>query len=198
MKIKYKAAAAILATFAMASSLQAALITGSVQLSANLSTISIDYANNTVTFDPASPALNARVDNSTGALATLLPVATLITYKDFQYDPLVVANPIWSSGSVWFNLTSITGVTEIPDGPGFAGLVLFGTGTIHTSVAGYEETPGTWSFNASTSGAGEFAWGSTASAVTQRVPDGGSALALLGLSILGLGGARRFLPSLKK
>lgn len=198
MKLKLHTAAAILATVALASSVQAAPITGSVQISANLSTISIDFGNNTVTFDPSSPALNARVDNGSGSLGSLLPKDTRISYKNFKYEALVVANPIWASefNTVWFNLSSITSITEVPDGSGgFAGLLLFGTGTVNTSNPNYSSTPGTWSFNASTTD-GVFSWGSTATATPSRVPDGGSTLALLGVVFLGLGGARRFLPAL--
>jgi hypothetical protein len=120
-----------------------------------------------------------------------MPVGTQVRYQDFQYDPLAVANPIWSNGVTSFHLQSVAVLYE---NPGF-GLSLFGSGFI--TSAGYDPTPGTWSFSAdSSTGGASFAWSSTAG--TKRVPDGGATIALLGASLLGLGAARRFVPALRK
>lgn len=187
-----KISAAFLAALALASSAQAALITGNIELSADASVINIDFGANTVTFVPSAPTLNSKVDNSTGTLAALLPAGSQITYKNFTYDPFAGLPSIWSNGTTSFDLQSISMVSEIP---GYA-LFLFGTGLISTTVAGYDPTPGTWSFSADSSdGGAKFAWSSTAT--TKRVPDGGTTIALLGASLLGLGAVRRYLPAIR-
>lgn len=186
-----KISAAFLAALALATSAQAALITGSVELSADASVINIDFTTNSVTFTPSSPALNAKVDASNGTLGALMPVGTQVTYKNFTYDPLSVVNPIWASATTSFTLQSVIVQYEIP---GF-GVGLIGSGLISTTVPGYDPTPGTWSFSSDSSGA-SFSWSSTATA--KRVPDGGTTIALLGASLLGLGAARRYVPALRK
>lgn len=193
--MKLKIATAVLTALALATSAQAVAINGTINITANGTTANIDPGANTVTFNPASPLNNAAVDASTGNLATLLPVGTALVYKNFTYSPLSVVNPIWTGtiglGTTSFSLTSITFVSESFDGPTFVGLILRGSGVMSTTAGGYEATPGAWSFNASNTGS-TFSWGSTG-----RVPDGGATLALLGVSVLGLGGARRLLASKK-
>lgn len=186
--------AAFFAAIALTTVVHAAPITGTIELSSEASTITIDYSANTVSFSPAAPSNNTEVADSSGSLATLLPIGTLISYQNFSYDPLSVTNPIWTSGSTWFNLSEVTSFYEAPNSNG---LLLFGKGTINTSVAGFESTPGDWSFSADRANrTTKFSWSSTASATS--VPDGGSTIVLLGASILGLGGARRFIFPLKK
>lgn len=64
-----------------------------------------------------------------------------------------------------------------------------GLGTI--IAAGYDDTPGAWSFSAdSANGGGEFTFSSQTAAVAS-VPDGGATVALFGLSLIGLQAARR-------
>lgn len=187
-----KITAASLVALALATSAQAAMITGSIDIGAN-STVSIDFDANSVAFNPSSN--NAEVNFSDGALGTLLPANTILTYADFAYDPLAVSNPIWTDGVTSFHLLSIFEIEEDSSGSTQA-LKLFGTGTLSTTVAGYQDTPGIWSFTAdSTTGGTRFSWSSTAS---QRVPDGGTTFALMGASLLGLGGIRRLFSAVKK
>lgn len=185
MKLKITSAVAILANFFLTTGAQAVPITGQITLSADASSVAINFGTNTVTFTPASPSTNAKVDTVSGNMAGLAPVGTLVVYKNFQYDPLVVVNPIWSTSNLTFTLTSISAYAE----PFGASLVIFGSGTISSSVLGFDPTPGNWSFNASET-SNIFSWGSTVSAVS-RVPDGGASAILLGVSLLGLVGASR-------
>jgi hypothetical protein len=194
--MKLKIATAALAALALATVAQAVPINGTINITASGTTANIDSTANTVTFNPAAPSANAAVDASTGNIALLLPATTALVYKNFTYAPLSVVNPIWSGVSggftTSFNLTSISFVDESFDGANFVGLILRGTGVMSSTRPGYDPTPGAWSFNASNTGS-TFSWGSTG-----RVPDGGATLALLGASVLGLGGTRRFLASSKK
>lgn len=186
MKTKLSSAVAILATLFFATGAQAVPITGDITLSADASSVAINFVAKTVTFTPASPLTNSKVDTVTGNMIGLAPVGTLVSYKNFTYAPLGVVNPIWLTATgLSFSLTSISSVTEV----GTVGLILFGSGTISSTTAGFDTTPGSWSFNASQTGT-KFSWGSTASAGS-RVPDGGASAILLGVSLLGLASASR-------
>jgi len=187
-----KITAASFVALALATSAQAAMITGSIDIGAN-STVSINFVANSVAFNPNTN--NAEVTYSDGVLGTLLPANTTLTYANFTYDPLGLTNPIWTDGVTSFNLLSIFEIEEDSTGSTQA-LKLFGTGILTTTVAGYQDTPGLWSFTAdSTTGGTRFSWSSTTS---QRVPDGGATFALLGASLVGLGGIRRLLSAVRK
>jgi hypothetical protein len=171
----------VLMTLALGASAQAAPITGGINIGA-LSTVSINKTLNTVKFSPgALPGVNALVSYSSGNLALLAPALTFGSYKNFSYSPLVVVNPIWKFNLVSFDLTQVTSISESG-----SGLVLAGTGFL--KAAGYDDTLGKWSFSADSSG-GLFSWSSTAMATS--VPDGGTSMGLLGLSLLGLAGISR-------
>ena len=179
-----------LVSFILAGAATAAPITGSINISSfNDSSFSFNTVANTVTFGAGN---NALVTNASGSYTGLL-LAT-IHYNNFTYSPLSVVNPLWATTSgapiSSFDLTSISFIDENP------GVSLTLTGLGIAKVAGFDNTVGSWSFTATQNGA-TFGWDSINSPAP-RVPDGGATLALLGVSILGLGGMRRFLPSLKK
>jgi hypothetical protein len=110
-------------------------------------------------------------------------------------DAVTIAFP-WSfnSGAVpnfWrvdgfvFNLTSSSITTQ-----GSGAVAVDGTGTI--SGNGFDVTSGTWSFTTQNPSAhARFSF----SAATGSVPDGGSAVALLGIALVGIEGLRRRLPA---
>lgn len=185
MKIRnHKLITGLLFSVALGAVAQAAPITGNIAIG-SLSTVSLDKFTNTVTMNPGFPNTNAIVSYRDGTFTSLLPVPfTTGTYKDFIYSPLsvVTGNPIWTFGGVTFDLTQVTFIDEV--GPG---LVLLGTGVI--KAAGYDDTVGAWSFTTvSTTNSAIFSWASTASA---SVPDGGTSVSLLGLSLLGLAGVAK-------
>ena len=162
----------------------AASITGSIKIvSYNDPSFNVNYATNQVTFGAGN---NALVSGATGSYTGLLGAS--VHYNNFGYDPLSVINPLWATTSqapaAYFTLTSISFVEETPG----ASLTLKGWGLV--TVAGFQDTIGSWSFT-STQEQNVFGWDSIN---TQPVPDGGATLALLGASVLGLGGIRRFLP----
>ena len=89
---------------------------------------------------------------------------------------------LWSVGGFTFNLLSST----VSQGNGF--LNVSGTGTI--SGNGFDGTSGTFRFSTQSPGSGRppiFSF----SAASQGVPDGGSAVALLGLALTGMEVLRR-------
>ena len=185
----------ILASLFAAGAASAAPITGSIKIASfNDSLFTFNTTTNQITFGGGPAVQNSQVnDTPTGSYSTAgVALSASVHYNSFNYGtvsgPLVVT-PLWatlSGTAASFNLLSITSITE-----GSGGVVLTGNGT--AILAGFDNTSANWTFSASSQG-GVFNWSSTNS----RVPDGGATLALLGLSVLGLGGVRRFLPSLKK
>ncbi len=175
--------ASVLGAFLLSSGVQAAFIEGSIDIGALGSNVLIDKTANTVNFVDTSAFFpgNALVVNSTGDLTPLL--GSFALYSDFTYSPLSGTNPLWltlaGAPVASFNLTGITSIDEAG-----VGLVLTGYGIM--SLTGFDPTPGNWSFSADTV-SGVF----TFSSQTAAVPDGGTSVALLGLSLLGLAGARR-------
>ncbi len=185
----------ILASLLLAGAASAIPIAGSISIVSFLDpAFSFDVVANTVTFG-AGP--NAIVSNRTGSYALAIPllIPTVgVHYNSFTYSPLGGSiSPIWATtapnlGLASFDLSSIGFIDENPG----VSLTLRGDGL--AKLAGFDDTRGTWSFTATQNGT-TFGWDSINST---RVPDGGATLALLGMSVLGLGGVRRFLPSLKK
>jgi hypothetical protein len=106
----------------------------------------------------------------------------------FTFSPFPVGgvNPLWTVtvglNTYSFSLSSPISISQ----PGDNTLELKGTGTL--MATGFDNTPGTWIFTGN-QGGGTFSYSSSNAA---RVPDGGASIALLGLSILGLGGVSRF------
>ena len=162
-------------------------VTGSINIA---STAPSSFNASSVTFGAGN---NSIVTSATGSYTGLF-LAT-VHYNSFTYLPF--SGPIsplrsTTSGSPTssFNLTSISSRDY---NPGFS-LSLSGLGV--AKVAGFDDTVGKWTFTASQDGT-IFGFDSINSPAP-RVPDGGATLALLGVGILGLGGMRRLLPSLKK
>lgn len=162
-------------------------VTGSIKIvSYNDNVFNVNYGTNQVTFGAGN---NALVSNATGSYTGLL--GSFVHYNNFGYDPLSVINPLWATTTgAPASSFSLTGISFIDENAG-ASLTLKGWGIV--SVAGFDNTPGSWSFTATQDGT-VFGWDSIN---TQPVPDGGATLALLGASVLGLGGIRRFLPRKK-
>ena len=188
----------ILASLLLAGAASAVPIAGSISIvSFSDSAFSFDLVANTVTFGGGPGVANAIVSNRSGSYALAIPllIPTVgVHYNSFTYSPLSGSiSPIWATtapnlGLASFDLSSIGFIDENPG----VSLTLRGDGL--AKLAGFDDTRGTWSFTATQNGT-TFGWDSINST---RVPDGGATLALLGMSVLGLGGVRRFLPSLKK
>lgn len=182
----------VLASLLAAGAVNAAPITGSINIvSFSDPMFAFNTTTNTVTFGPAN---NAIVSATLGSsYAGLVFPGAPVHYNSFNYGALpgsVAVAPLWITTAGTLASFDLTTITSIGEPAGF--LNLAGTGT--AKLAGFTETRGDWTFTA-TNNRGEFSF---TSINTPRVPDGGATLALLGVSVLGLGGMRRFLPSLKK
>ncbi|MEZ5329485.1 MAG: hypothetical protein R3F19_30940 [Verrucomicrobiales bacterium] len=178
-------------SLAFAGVVHAAPIAGTIKIaSIDDPGFAFDTAANTVSFGVSALAgpgdtWNSVVTSSAGDYAglTLSPA----TYQSFAYDPLAPSPIIslWEIGNtgssgISFDLESISFIDESA-----SGLTLKGLGTAH--LPGFESTPGSWVFTASAIG-GEFGFDSIN---VSPVPEGGTSLALLGVALLGFGGARR-------
>lgn len=95
------------------------------------------------------------------------------------FNPSTPTPGLWSVGGFTFDLGASTVVLQNSDF-----LLITGTGTIYGN--GFDATAGTWSFTAQSPAAnGIFSFSS--GSATQGVPDGGTTVALLGVSLAGLG-----------
>jgi VPDSG-CTERM motif len=107
----------------------------------------------------------------------LLTSATMAT--PWVFNPATPTPSLWSVGGFTFDLLSATIVTQLPHF-----LNIEATGIIHGP--GFDDTPGTFQF--AVTGVGiRFGF----AALTQAVPDGGAAVALLGLALIGIEAVRR-------
>jgi hypothetical protein len=141
--------------------------------------------------------VNPGVTTSRGGNFTIIPAGSPVTMA----TPLIFVPPTVPGGNLWsvtdgtdtftFLLNSMT-VDPIETGPPEA-VRIHGTGDVsYTGPNGpFQTTPGSWVANFS-SGGGSFAWSST----TVSTPDGGTTMALFGVSLLGLGAIRRKLLKL--
>jgi hypothetical protein len=125
---------------------------------------------------------NTAVESVSGDFATFINSQDLATISaPWVFDPSTPCAGLWTVGGFTFDLMTSTIVHQ---GGGF--LSISGTGTILGN--GFDATLGTWSFSTqSPSSRGVFSF----SASGQSVPDGGSAVALLGLALTGIEGLRR-------
>jgi VPDSG-CTERM motif len=163
---------------------QATPITGNITF---FGTVSLDGNANTATMVTAYHGLGGAgspfVASADGSFTGLDGFAATFT-APWSFNSGAVAN-FWSVGGFVFNLFS-SSITVQAGGS----LIVDGTGTITGN--GLDATAGSWHFTTQNPSArGVFSF----SAATGAVPDGGSAVALLGIAFLGLEGLRRKLHS---
>jgi VPDSG-CTERM motif len=157
----------------------------------------IDFGVGTVTYDTTSLATatqvstwtNAHVTLATGDFATFQvttpgsPGDAVTLAMPWIFNPSTATSPLWSVDNFSFALASSTINTQNANF-----LNISGPGTITGN--GFDPTPGIWSFT-STDASGGPQNSFTFTTDTSAVPDGGTTVALLGLALTGLEGARR-------
>ena len=159
----------------LASHATATLITGSINLSGLVQYDTGDL--NTADAITKSGTKTGAVDGSFGgiALGTAAPFS-----GSWKFDPSTAMPGLWSVGGFTFDLMTSTIVNQ-----GGGSLTLSGSGVV--SSIGFDATVGAWTFTSTSSRNGKF----TFVAGNGAVPDGGSALALLGIALLGIEALRR-------
>ena len=163
----------------LASAVQAVPIQGSIEF--NLDQNSFSFDSTSVDFAAGD---SGNVNDASGDYAGL--VGSDVVFKDFVHDPF--AGPIesfWSipGADISFDLLDLFHHEYSMVG-GARFLTLAGTGIVR--AAGFDPTAGIWTFSADKDG-GSYNY----SSIQTSVPEGGSVLALFGLSLLGLAIASR-------
>ncbi len=126
----------------------------------------------------------------TGAFATHVAKNDSVTFTNgWSFDSGAVTK-FWEVNGFTFTLTSSSLLYQDAEG-----LVVAGSGVV--SGYAYNPTPGLWSFFTQPGATPKFRFSTSAGVLGASalggasVPDGGATVALLGLSLLGLYGARR-------
>lgn len=174
---------ALLACAAFAPQAQAIPITGRIDFGgiANVNTGNPGTATAFTGFSNVSVS-NFGAISPTGAYAGL-GGTTGVTMNPFSFNPFVApAGPLWTfmSGGVTysFNLTGLSSVMQSPFGLIVSG---YGSATITGGMTAYEATAGTFTISMQSGGSPNFSF-----SADSLVPEGGSALALLGMALLGV------------
>jgi hypothetical protein len=129
---------------------------------------------------------NTLVQSVSGDFDTFINDLDPATFSaSWVFDPSTPTSSLWSVGGFSFDLLTSTIVMR-----GSGTLAVSGTGRI--SGNGFDTTDGSWSFTTQNPGSlGTFSF----SAAGLAVPDGGSAVALLGLALMGIEVLRRKLKA---
>jgi VPDSG-CTERM motif len=161
---------------------QAAMINGDIDF--GVGTIAFD-TNSLATATRVKKWTNAQVTMTSGDFSSVALYSPVTLATPWIFTPSTPTNPLWSVGGFSFNLASSVVVTQ-----NAYFLNVSGIGTI--SGNGFDPTPGLWSFtttNANGKPKSSFTFTTDSSAVPTS--DGGATIALLGLALTGLEGARR-------
>jgi hypothetical protein len=157
----------------------ATLITGSISFSGQ-----VQYdTGNLNTADAITSYSNARVQGSNGSFGGIAQNTAANFNVPWNFDSSAPKSALWSVGGFTFDLLTSTIVNQ---GGGI--LTIMGTGIISSTNQAFDSTAGTWVFSSqdpSTRGKFSFSVGNTA------VPEGGSALALLGIGLVVIETLRR-------
>jgi hypothetical protein len=183
---------AILAVGALLSlQAHATMITGSITFGGNVAfdTLSLATATQVSTWyggpGTANPGFST-VELDSGNFSGITPGTLATMAKPWIFNPSTATPNLWSVGGFTFNLATSMIVSQSS-----TFLNVTGNGTI--SGNGFTPTFGTWSFTSTGSGT-QPQFGFVASSST---PDGGSAVALLGIALTGIEGVRRMIRARK-
>ena len=156
---------------------EAVFINGNISFGGGLKSTNDLSITNVIDFDPQTAIVSTTVSGDFTA-AGIIPFVTTATFQDFQFNPFVPNNPVWTTTGFSFSLTSLV-VDEQDDDS----IVLLGSGEM--SKVGFDPTPFLWSFSANRT-LETVAFAATNSAV----PEPGTLL-LVGSGLLGLAWLRR-------
>jgi len=172
-----KLSASLLVALALSSAAHAAFIKGVISFSgqANLDNSSLALATKVVSWSGVKAGVPI-----TGDFATYVNDGDSATFTNNWSFNSGAVTPLWTCDGFTFDLTSSTVTSQSSNG-----LLVNGTGKV--SGHGFQSTSGTWDFSTQTGSGTAFRF----SASTVAVPDGGTTMALFGLSLLGLYGARQ-------
>lgn len=159
---------------------------GEVILNGPLDTATAFTAFNGVQIVPLPAPTGSYAGLATGVLGP-------VTYTPFQFNPMAPSpvNPLWTFTQAGLTYTfRLDTVSVAGQSPFF--LNLLGTGA--ANITGMDETAGRWSFtidNPDGASTPKFDFNFISTTRVSRTPDGGMTLALLGMALMGVEGARR-------
>ena len=159
----------------------AATISGSIDMNNFGFGSGVSNDGSTLTFSPNAPSSNFAITNASGNFASFITTSEFGVIQDITYNPFAAPTPNFFAFTSTNSGTNVSVVFDalsasFTNNNGLYDIRVYGT----LSVTGYDPTPGTWTY----SDQGGSSWSATA------VPEP-SVIALLGLGMLGLGIARR-------
>jgi hypothetical protein len=174
----------LLLALASVASMTAAQITGALTIAGGAT---LNGPINTAT--QISTWVDPEVESRSGDFTSVAVGTNVVMTQPWVFNPSTPTPAWWSVGGFTFNLASST-----IDLQNTNFLIVSGAGTI--TSAGFDNTPGVWRFTTqSPSAGGVFSFSASTDAVPSGVPDGGTTVALLGLTLAGLAVARRKLSA---
>jgi len=182
-------AAGLVTTAVSTQEAQAAKITGTIDFAggAQFDSSALQNVKKVVQwFDVFGNAGVTNVASVTGDFSGIA-LGTQATMKPWTFLPPPGGQPgLWSVGGFTFNLLSSTVVTQTG-----TFLNIKGTGTITSTNPLFEDTAVRWAFTVQNAGGGAGGIFSFSANNATGVPDGGSAVALLGISLVAIEFVRR-------
>lgn len=175
--LKLFASLALVAALATPAALHATMMNGQFSIQGSVST---DAVNHVLSFVPTS--IETGIGTQTGSFSTLLTDGEFATSgtPTINYDPYIAGSAFFGIGPLNAVINTLTESTSVIDGHtvyGFSGM-----GTL--SAAGFDDTPGSFTFSTQDSGVVTF---SATTIAGSPVPEP-STLALFGTGAFGLAG----------
>jgi hypothetical protein len=190
-----KLGVSMLVALAMSTAAQAAYINGYLDFGLGSLVLKDSAGNTTSNFNAVRGiAFNGttKVNVAGGDFAGVLGSTVAFNQNPWVFDP-VSTGDLWNVGGFTFNVQSATYAVQTLNNT--SSLVVVGTGFVKGNS--FKDTAGTWVLTTQRSNLGtganrtELSWSSSASSEGGRdVPDGGTTLAMFGVTLLGLCGAR--------
>ncbi len=186
----------LISLLAVASTAQAAFITGSINFSSGAGggIVLQDSLGNVTTNIAAATGIQSwtlsQVDEGTGSFDTVVDGTSVVFSQPWVFNPSTPKTPLWTiAGPENFTFNLNSSMIAFQNG---TFLAIKGTGTL--TGTGFSTTPGTWYFTTQGQAAeSKFSWSSAIAAVP--VPDGGATFLFLSGSLTGLFAIRRkFFP----